>query len=155
MPILHIIAIFPLVLSIFFQLLLLSYLYWPYFFWRVIFSPFSVAILMCAFVSINGVGLNDLLDRASQLSDKLHYLSTSLTNDLVSKCICVLFIESFFTLVSSKCSFHLFCGVCLIVFDLRILTSLLLEGEWCHAHPCATRHLFKFPMIKTKLWKCR
>jgi len=39
---------------------------------------------MCAFASINGVGLNDLLERASQLSDKLHSLSTSLTNDLVS-----------------------------------------------------------------------
>ncbi len=39
---------------------------------------------MCAFVSINGVGLNDLLERASHLSDKLHSLSTSLTNDLVS-----------------------------------------------------------------------
>ncbi|XP_042576899.1 prolactin [Cyprinus carpio] len=39
---------------------------------------------MCAFVSINGVGLNDLLERASQLSDKLHSLSTSLTNDLDS-----------------------------------------------------------------------
>lgn len=44
----------------------------------------SVAVLMCAFVSINGVSLNDLLERASQLSDKLHSLSTSLTNDLVS-----------------------------------------------------------------------
>ncbi|KTG31782.1 hypothetical protein cypCar_00017365 [Cyprinus carpio] len=43
---------------------------------------FAVTVLMCAFVSINGVGLNDLLERASQLSDKLHSLSTSLTNDL-------------------------------------------------------------------------
>ncbi|XP_026056034.1 prolactin [Carassius auratus] len=45
---------------------------------------FAVAVLMCAFASINGVGLNDLLERASQLSDKLHSLSTSLTNDLDS-----------------------------------------------------------------------
>lgn len=45
---------------------------------------FSVIVLMCVFVSINAVGLNDLLERASQLSDKLHSLSTSLTNDLVS-----------------------------------------------------------------------
>ncbi|XP_048061525.1 prolactin isoform X1 [Megalobrama amblycephala] len=45
---------------------------------------FAVTVLMCAFVSINGVGLNDLLERASQLSDKLHSLSTSLTNDLDS-----------------------------------------------------------------------
>ncbi|XP_026064795.1 prolactin-like [Carassius auratus] len=45
---------------------------------------FAVAVLMCGFVSINGVGLNDLLERASQLSDKLHSLSTSLTNDLDS-----------------------------------------------------------------------
>nr|pir prolactin I - Japanese eel [Anguilla japonica] len=28
------------------------------------------------------VGLGDMLERASQLSDKLHSLSTSLTNDL-------------------------------------------------------------------------
>ncbi|XDV13101.1 hypothetical protein PO909_001593 [Leuciscus waleckii] len=45
---------------------------------------FAVTVLMCAFASINGVGLNDLLERASQLSDKLHSLSTSLTNDLDS-----------------------------------------------------------------------
>ncbi|XP_056609083.1 prolactin [Triplophysa dalaica] len=45
---------------------------------------FAVIVLMCVFVSINAVGLNDLLERASQLSDKLHSLSTSLTNDLDS-----------------------------------------------------------------------
>uniref|UniRef100_A0A673FQD4 Prolactin n=1 Tax=Sinocyclocheilus rhinocerous TaxID=307959 RepID=A0A673FQD4_9TELE len=45
---------------------------------------FAVAVLLCAFVTINGVVLNDLLERASQLSDKLHSLSTSLTNDLDS-----------------------------------------------------------------------
>lgn len=44
----------------------------------------SVTVLMCILVCTEGVGLNDLLDRASQLSDKLHSLSTSLTNDLVS-----------------------------------------------------------------------
>ncbi|XP_051995370.1 prolactin [Xyrauchen texanus] len=44
----------------------------------------AVTVLMCVFVSIYGVGLNDLLERASQLSDKLHSLSTSLTNDLDS-----------------------------------------------------------------------
>ncbi|KAK1797968.1 hypothetical protein P4O66_000729 [Electrophorus voltai] len=43
-----------------------------------------VAVLMCVFVSIDGVSLNDLLERVSQLSDKLHSLSTSLTNDLDS-----------------------------------------------------------------------
>ncbi|XP_065137208.1 prolactin [Paramisgurnus dabryanus] len=45
---------------------------------------FAVTLLMCVFVSVNAVGLNDLLERASQLSDKLHSLSTSLTNDLDS-----------------------------------------------------------------------
>ncbi|KAI4899584.1 hypothetical protein NFI96_016492 [Prochilodus magdalenae] len=44
----------------------------------------SVTVLMCVFVSTDGVSLNDLLERASQLSDKLHSLSTSLTNDLDS-----------------------------------------------------------------------
>ncbi|XP_066498018.1 prolactin [Hoplias malabaricus] len=44
----------------------------------------AVTVLMCVFVSIDGVNLNDLLERASQLSDKLHSLSTSLTNDLDS-----------------------------------------------------------------------
>ncbi|KAG9264151.1 prolactin-like [Astyanax mexicanus] len=44
----------------------------------------AVTILMCAFVSTDGVDMNDLLERASQLSDKLHSLSTSLTNDLDS-----------------------------------------------------------------------
>ncbi|KAL6476599.1 hypothetical protein MHYP_G00150980 [Metynnis hypsauchen] len=44
----------------------------------------AVTVLMCVFVSADGVSLNDLLERASQLSDKLHSLSTSLTNDLDS-----------------------------------------------------------------------
>lgn len=49
--------------------------------------PASVTVLMCVLVYTEGVSLNDLLDRASQLSDKLHSLSTSLTNDLVSVCV--------------------------------------------------------------------
>ncbi|KAJ8402547.1 hypothetical protein AAFF_G00366300 [Aldrovandia affinis] len=38
--------------------------------------------LLCLSAQCHAVGLNDLLDRASQLSDKLHSLSTSLTHDL-------------------------------------------------------------------------
>ncbi|KAF5888260.1 prolactin, partial [Clarias magur] len=41
-------------------------------------------VLMCVLVCTEGVSLSDLLDRASQLSDKLHSLSTSLTNDMDS-----------------------------------------------------------------------
>ncbi|XP_076852402.1 prolactin [Brachyhypopomus gauderio] len=44
----------------------------------------AVTVLMCVFVSVDGVSMNDLLERASQLSDKLHSLSTSLSNDLDS-----------------------------------------------------------------------
>ncbi|XP_017351132.2 prolactin [Ictalurus punctatus] len=44
----------------------------------------AVTVLACVLVFTEGVNLNDLLDRASQLSDKMHSLSTSLTNDLDS-----------------------------------------------------------------------
>lgn len=47
----------------------------------------SVTVLMCVLIYTEGVSLSDLLDRAAQLSDKLHSLSTSLTNDLVSVCV--------------------------------------------------------------------
>uniref|UniRef100_A0AAY4CUB7 Prolactin n=1 Tax=Denticeps clupeoides TaxID=299321 RepID=A0AAY4CUB7_9TELE len=42
------------------------------------------AVLMCAAMCSEAVGVSDLLDRASQISDKLHSLSTSLSNDLDS-----------------------------------------------------------------------
>ncbi|XP_060758689.1 prolactin [Neoarius graeffei] len=44
----------------------------------------AVTVLMCVLIYTEGVSLSDLLDRAAQLSDKLHSLSTSLTNDLDS-----------------------------------------------------------------------
>lgn len=44
----------------------------------------TVMVFICLLVCTDAVGLNDLLDRVSHLSDKLHSLSTSLTNDLVS-----------------------------------------------------------------------
>ncbi|XP_048846884.1 prolactin [Brienomyrus brachyistius] len=42
----------------------------------------TVTLLLCSSLRCHAVGLSDLLDRASQLSDKLHALSTSLTSDL-------------------------------------------------------------------------
>ncbi|XP_030649350.1 prolactin [Chanos chanos] len=47
-------------------------------------TKLHLAVLMCVFVSTDGLGVNELLDRASLLSDKLHTLSTSLTGDLDS-----------------------------------------------------------------------
>ncbi|XP_036408828.1 prolactin [Megalops cyprinoides] len=45
-------------------------------------SNLYLTALLCLSAQSHAVGLNDLLERASQLSDKLHSLSTSLTNDL-------------------------------------------------------------------------
>ncbi|KPP63471.1 Prolactin-like, partial [Scleropages formosus] len=42
------------------------------------------AVLLCVSLHSHAIGLSDLLDRASQLSDRLHSLSASLTNDLDS-----------------------------------------------------------------------
>uniref|UniRef100_A0A8C9R8G1 Prolactin n=1 Tax=Scleropages formosus TaxID=113540 RepID=A0A8C9R8G1_SCLFO len=44
----------------------------------------TVAVLLCVSLHSHAIGLSDLLDRASQLSDRLHSLSASLTNDLDS-----------------------------------------------------------------------
>ncbi|KAL4658318.1 prolactin-like, partial [Arapaima gigas] len=44
----------------------------------------TVAALLCVSLRSHTIGINDLLDRASQLSDRLHSLSASLTNDLDS-----------------------------------------------------------------------
>ncbi|KAJ8251081.1 hypothetical protein GJAV_G00217040 [Gymnothorax javanicus] len=41
-----------------------------------------LTVFLCLTSRAHAVGLSDMLERASQLSDKLHSLSTSLTNDL-------------------------------------------------------------------------
>ncbi|XP_010899486.1 prolactin [Esox lucius] len=46
-------------------------------------SKLYLAVL-CLAVSCHAIGLNELMERASQRSDKLHSLSSSLTNDLDS-----------------------------------------------------------------------
>nr|Q7ZZV3.1 RecName: Full=Prolactin; Short=PRL; Flags: Precursor [Anguilla japonica]AAO17792.1 prolactin precursor [Anguilla japonica]WRH19160.1 prolactin [Anguilla japonica] len=45
-------------------------------------SNLFLTALLCLASQGHAVGLGDMLERASQLSDKLHSLSTSLTNDL-------------------------------------------------------------------------
>uniref|UniRef100_A0AAY5KJD4 Prolactin n=1 Tax=Esox lucius TaxID=8010 RepID=A0AAY5KJD4_ESOLU len=44
----------------------------------------ELSIVLCLAVSCHAIGLNELMERASQRSDKLHSLSSSLTNDLDS-----------------------------------------------------------------------
>ncbi|XP_062386924.1 prolactin [Sardina pilchardus] len=45
---------------------------------------FAVVVLLCVTVSSEALGLVELLERVSQVSDKLHSLSSSITNDLNS-----------------------------------------------------------------------
>lgn len=42
--------------------------------------------VLCTLAACTAVPISDLLDRASQRSDMIHSLSTTLTHDLVSAC---------------------------------------------------------------------